>query len=62
MKNGPIYSLDALEAATDAKGRHFTVHKLPIPAKPICVTEEELQGYAFEEGEDTVNRKIANFM
>lgn len=46
-------SLDALEAATDAKGRHFTVHKLPIPAKPICVTEEELQGYAFEEGEDT---------
>ena len=57
-ENDPQYalsraSLDALEAATDAKGRHFTVHKLPIPAKPICVTEEELQGYAFEEGEDT---------
>ena len=29
------------------------MHKLPIPAKPNCVTEEELQGYAFEEGEDT---------
>ena len=58
IENDPQYalsraSLDALEAATDAKGRHFTVHKLPIPAKPICVTEEELQGYAFEEGEDT---------
>lgn len=57
-ENDPQYALsranlDALEAATDAKGRHFTVHKLPIPAKPICVTEEELQGYAFEEGEDT---------
>lgn len=57
-ENDPQYalsraSLDALEVATDAKGRHFTVHKLPIPAKPICVTEEELQGYAFEEGEDT---------
>lgn len=57
-ENDPQYalsraSLDALEAATDAKGRHFTVHKLPIPAKPICVTEEELQGYVFEEGEDT---------
>ena len=46
-------SFDALEAATDAKGRRFTVHKLPIPKHPVCVTEEELQGYTFEEGEDT---------
>ena len=46
-------SLDALEAATDAKGRKFTVHKLPIPKHPVCVTEDELSGYEFEEGEDT---------
>lgn len=46
-------SFDALKAATDAKGRKFTIHKLPIPKHPICVTAEELSGYTFEEGEDT---------
>jgi agmatine deiminase len=44
--------LDVLENEVDAKGRHFTVHKLPIPKQPVCITEEELQGYEFEDGED----------
>ena len=44
--------LDYLERETDAKGRHLIVHKLPIPEHPICVKEEDLQGYQFEEGED----------
>jgi agmatine deiminase len=44
--------LDVLEREKDAKGRSFTVHKLPIPKNPVCITEEELQGYEFEEGED----------
>ncbi len=44
--------LDVLEKETDANGRHFTVHKLPIPKNPVCITAEELEGYEFEEGED----------
>lgn len=42
----------ALEEQRDAKGRKITVHKLPIPKKPIVVREEDLQGYEFEDGED----------
>lgn len=30
----------------------FTVHKLPIPDEPVCIKEEDLEGYVFEEGED----------
>ena len=44
--------LEYLEGETDAKGRKITVHKLPIPDHPVCVTREELEGYVFEEGED----------
>ena len=44
--------LGYLEGETDAKGRKITVHKLPIPDHPVCVTREELEGYVFEEGED----------
>mgnify|MGYP000367481651 FL=1 len=28
------------------------IHKLPIPKRPICITEEDLLGYDFEAGED----------
>ena len=45
--------LDYLESECDAKGRKLVIHKLPIPDVPICVTKEELEGYCFEEGEDT---------
>ncbi|MCR5196435.1 MAG: agmatine deiminase [Pseudobutyrivibrio sp.] len=44
--------LDVLESQRDAKGREITVHKLPIPKEPVCITKEELLGYEFEEGED----------
>ena len=44
--------LEVLEAATDAKGRKFIIHKLPIPKKPVCITEEEANSFTFEEGED----------
>ena len=44
--------LKALEAATDAKGRKITVHKLPIPDIPVRITGYDLAGYEFEEGED----------
>lgn len=44
--------LKVLEKEVDAKGRSFTVHKLLIPKKPVCITSEELSGYEFEEGED----------
>ena len=45
-------SLDYLEQATDAKGRKIIVHKLPIPAVPVCITEDEVAGFDFVEGED----------
>jgi agmatine deiminase len=57
-ENDPQYAmskscLDILEHETDAMGRKIKVHKLPIPKTPICVTEEDLGGYEFEDGEDT---------
>lgn len=53
----PQYELSAgclrvLEKETDAAGRHFKIHKLPIPQIPICITEEDAEGYEFEPGED----------
>ncbi len=43
--------LQALSRVRDACGRSIKVHKLPIPKKPICITEEDLPGYVYEEGE-----------
>lgn len=45
-------SLETLEAETDAEGHHFTIHKLPIPAHPVCITQHDLDGYTFAPGED----------
>ncbi len=45
-------SMAVLNQSTDAKGRKFKVHKLYIPDEPVCVREDELMGYEFEEGED----------
>ncbi|MCR5556127.1 MAG: agmatine deiminase [Butyrivibrio sp.] len=44
--------LEYLESITDAKGRKLIIHRLPIPDKPVLVTEEDLDNYEFEEGED----------
>ncbi len=56
-ENDPQYALskaclDVLETETDARGRAFTVHKLPIPDVPVCVEAADMEGYVFEEGED----------
>ena len=45
-------SLDALEAAADAKGRTITVHKLPLP-QPVTITAEECEGLDLCDGEPT---------
>lgn len=44
--------LRVLEQERDACGRRLKVHLLPVPDHPICVTEEEVKGFVFEEGED----------
>ena len=44
--------LEYLENETDAKGRKLTVYRLPIPDVPVTITEHDLAGYTFEEGED----------
>lgn len=56
-ENDPQYALskqcfDYLEGERDAKGRKLVVHKLLIPEVPVCITQEERDGYVFEEGED----------
>lgn len=56
-ENDPQYALskadlEVLENETDARGRKLTVHKLLIPKKPVCVTENDLAGLEFEDGED----------
>lgn len=43
--------LSVLENQTDARGRHFTVTKLPLPEETVCVTKEQLQSYVYEDGE-----------
>lgn len=48
-------SLKVLENETDARGRRFVIHKMPIPEKPVCITKEELDALEFEEGEDVRN-------
>lgn len=56
-QDDPQYAMSAadlalLEKETDAKGRSFTIHKLPIPAIHQVVTEDDLPGYTYEEGEE----------
>ncbi len=45
--------LEVLERERDARGRRLKIHKLPVPAPPIRVTEADLAGYSFAKGEDT---------
>ncbi len=44
---------DVLAQETDARGRKLRITKLPVPHKPVCVTEAECEGYVFAPGEDT---------
>ena len=46
-------ALRILTNEKDAKGRSFKIRKLPFPAEPVILTEKDLEGYVFEEGEDT---------
>ena len=39
-----LADLKVLEQETDAKGRKFKIHKLPIPQKPVCLTQEDVDG------------------
>lgn len=45
--------LDVLEEATDAKGRKLKIRLLPIPEKPVCMTEAECAGLDLWDGEPT---------
>ncbi len=56
-KNDPQYEmslkdLEYLENVTDARGRHLRIHKLPIPDYPVCISDEDMDNFVFEEGED----------
>lgn len=56
--NDPQYAMSAadyeyLTQQTDAKGRRLHITKLPVPHKPVCVTEAECAAYDFAEGEDS---------
>ncbi|MGP1544636.1 MAG: agmatine deiminase, partial [Candidatus Fimenecus sp.] len=60
-----LADLQLLQSETDALGRKFVIHKLPIPKKPILVTDEDLNGYDFEEGEamrDVGERLAASYI
>ena len=50
-KDDPQYEMSAACLKT-LEEAGITVHKLPIPDVPVTVTEEDLAGYVFEEGED----------
>ena len=47
-----VADLAILNNETDARGRKIIVHKLPIPKKQVEITEYELKGFVFEDGED----------
>ncbi|MCD8082363.1 MAG: agmatine deiminase [Clostridiales bacterium] len=50
--------LKVLEEETDAKGRRITIHKLPLPKKPVCLTQEDVDGLVFGPGDYT--RKVGD--
>ncbi|NLI54868.1 MAG: agmatine deiminase [Clostridiales bacterium] len=43
---------DYLSRETDARGRKVIIHKLPVPDHPVRVTEQDMENFAFEPGED----------
>jgi len=56
--NDPQYALscadyDFLSQETDACGRRLTIHKLPVPDHPVCVTEVDMVNLPVDAGEET---------
>lgn len=56
-KEDPQYAcskacLEYLKEQKDARGRSLKIILLPIPAKPVCISKEELSGYCYEQGEE----------
>lgn len=51
-KNDPQYAMSLADLAVLEK-EGMTVHKLPIPDVPVRITQHDLDGFVFEEGEDT---------
>ncbi len=49
--NDPQYEM-SLACLKELERNGVNVHKLPIPAHPVTVTETDLKGYEFEDGED----------
>jgi len=61
-KNDPQYSYsqaayEALKGVTDAKGRHFKIHKLPLPSPALMMTEEEAKG--IKGRRDTLDKRLS---
>ncbi|MCQ2534134.1 MAG: agmatine deiminase [Clostridia bacterium] len=56
-----VKNLEVLNSTPDAKGRKINVIKLPLPANPVVIEEEDLKGFVFEKGEDEreVGEKLA---
>ncbi len=46
-------AFEILSNERDACGRNLKIRKLPFPEEPVVITEKDLEGYVFEEGEDT---------
>jgi agmatine deiminase len=49
--------MQVLQSSTDAKGRPFTVHKMPIPG-PLYATEEECAGVDAVDGSQERNPSV----
>lgn len=56
-----VQNYEILSSSKDAYGRQLKVHKLPLPKKPVVITERDMEGFVFEEGEDVreVGEKLA---
>lgn len=47
-----VKNYEILTTTKDARGRTLKVHKLPLPKNPVVITQHDLDGFVFEEGED----------
>lgn len=56
-----VQNYEILTNTKDARGRTLKVHKLPLPKNPVVITQKDLDGFVFEEGEDVreVGEKLA---